>query len=459
MNDDKIIGNPNNMTANLSDDNSENTKDTQKPVEDISIIGTENVDIPPFPQVVSQDEGKEQASEFQAPVVDEINKVNPPDVQVMGKPDEVQPAFPSVTQSTIDSPTKVKEENIIKPPKGKKRGVFVATILGLILLVGGVSAGVILVQREQEVRERAYVTPSDRKMVCSIDDFQFYVSEGQTSESENSQCPPINQCGTDNQTGTNEISTYTTNHNILIEPITQNPGDPIPEDIGEIKIKYYKNSNYCSDYACGHTENFTGTGGAVCHLSPEKSAAQEVLLTTYNSPASLGQISRTSDSGQACGSFQTDIMITEVVGATCQHSRGVLGEEDWVLSAGVCQTGISCAANKLYCRDVSIYKVTGDKTLVSNWTKISVNDLTKLESGDKVYLTVRAESFTNTDNGGFDKARFTVNNVLRPEVTAIKPDTDSGDNIFELYDEYTIPANTDSFSISVEIHHTDSGWF
>ena len=78
-----------------------------------------------------------------------------------------------------------------------------------------------------------------------------------------------------------------------------------------------------------------------------------------------------------------------------------------------------------------------------------MSDLAVLAVGDTVRFAVGG----TTTGGTFDKARFTINGTLRPEVTAQKP----GSN--EYFDEYTIPAGTTSFSVNAQIHHTSLGWF
>lgn len=52
----------------------------------------------------------------------------------------------------------------------------------------------------------------------------------------------------------------------------------------------------------------------------------------------------------------------------------------------------------------------------------------------------------------FDMARFTINGVLRPETTTIRPNTE------DFCDLYTIPSNTYSFTVQGEIHHNVLGW-
>ena len=76
-------------------------------------------------------------------------------------------APPSAANSTVPPPPPIIEEQKegkadIPPivttggkPKGKVSKKVIATILGILFLVGGVSAGVILVQQQQEIREEA----------------------------------------------------------------------------------------------------------------------------------------------------------------------------------------------------------------------------------------------------------------------------------------------------------------
>ncbi len=82
----------------------------------------------------------------------------------------------------------------------------------------------------------------------------------------------------------------------------------------------------------------------------------------------------------------------------------------------------------------------------TNWTKIT--DLSTLKAGDKVRFTAAGSATA----GSFDKARFTINGTLRPEVTQKKPTTG------EYFDEYTIPAGTTTFSVKAEVHHSTLGW-
>ena len=88
------------------------------------------------------------------------------------------------------------------------------------------------------------------------------------------------------------------------------------------------------------------------------------------------------------------------------------------------------------------------KAYDTNWTELKSEDLAKLKAGDKVRFTVAGQA----SSGNFDKARFKINGVQRPEVTGKKPATE------EYFDEYTIPEGITTFSISAQIHHTTLDW-
>lgn len=95
----------------------------------------------------------------------------------------------------------------------------------------------------------------------------------------------------------------------------------------------------------------------------------------------------------------------------------------------------------------------GVRAYDKNWNLLSLNDLSKLKPGDIVRFAV---SGTGSE-GTFDKARFTINGIQRPEVTTTTPFSD-----LEFYDEYTIPfSDPEARSITVfgEIHHSLLGWF
>ena len=94
-------------------------------VEENTPVATENVETPP-PPIVSEDGSAQQSGGYGIPPV-------------------------------VTAPIK---------PKGKGKKGMVAAILGILLLVGGLGAGIILVQRQQELREKAAGIESEYKDIA-----------------------------------------------------------------------------------------------------------------------------------------------------------------------------------------------------------------------------------------------------------------------------------------------------
>lgn len=93
----------------------------------------------------------------------------------------------------------------------------------------------------------------------------------------------------------------------------------------------------------------------------------------------------------------------------------------------------------LICRNIRAFD--------TNWNELSGSQLSQLKAGDKVRFTVAGDASAGT----FDMARFRINSsTFRTPVTQKRPGSD------EFYDEYTIPANTFSFSVDAQVHHFES---
>lgn len=85
----------------------------------------------------------------------------------------------------------------------------------------------------------------------------------------------------------------------------------------------------------------------------------------------------------------------------------------------------------------------------TNWSALSAEELSEIGPGDTIRFVVAG----NTSSGSFTKARFTINGVLRQEVSQKRPGTE------EFYDEYTIPADATGLTVDAQIYHTVLGWF
>jgi hypothetical protein len=82
------------------------------------------------------------------------------------------------------------------------------------------------------------------------------------------------------------------------------------------------------------------------------------------------------------------------------------------------------------------------------WTLLTTANLSTLKAGDKVnFCAVGA-----TNNGSFDKAKFTINGTAQAETTTKRP---SSNDYCQLY---TIAASVNTFNVNAQVHHTTLGW-
>ena len=126
-----------------------------------------------------------------------------------------------------------------------------------------------------------------------------------------------------NQQTKNVVSIYKTTYEIRAERATS-----------PVTVKLLKNSNWC-DEPCGQAAlGLTG----ICVDSPKRDEVT-VTLNAANGYKTTVDIERTSDTGQACGSFQTDIWFTYI--SDCLEFTPPAGE--WgPLTWSLCYTGTVC---------------------------------------------------------------------------------------------------------------------
>ncbi len=84
------------------------------------------------------------------------------------------------------------------------------------------------------------------------------------------------------------------------------------------------------------------------------------------------------------------------------------------------------------------------------WTFLDPAQLPALKAGDVINFCVTGSA----TGGSFDMARFTINGVLQPNTTT------KGQGAAAAYfcQNYTIPATTTTFNITAQIHHVTLGW-
>ncbi len=311
-----------------------------------------------------------------------------------------------------------------KKPVGKK---MIATILGVLVLVGGIGAGVILVQNQQDIREKADT------LVCVYDSECGF---GETCENNkcvtitpecvnDTDCDPGETCNANGKCVSAAVTTYqcsSRGSSGTRKPLSAKINITL-DDINKCKA-FCENQDACKVWVTRYTCSSTGTSGG-CQENPS------VLEKIDVNGVSGSCISGGFDQSIVCGTQQVDI--------GCFGSTGADGA-NYAFMTYVGPT--SCSSNGIItgsCLDI--------KAFDTEWSPIT--SLSSLVAGDVVRFTVAGSS----SSGSFDKAKFTINGTLRTEVSIKKPGTD------EFYDEYTIPEGVTTFTINAELYHSSLGWF
>lgn len=284
---------------------------------------------------------------------------------------------PSGSQSSVTPPLTPAPKIADSGGPGKSR-VFVAAgshkkafILGALvvfLLVGGLVTSLFLVQKNQDIRGKAFEIFSNPKDdTCSI---------VLVNISEKTSCPKL-----ENNTGQNNVSNYQTVYTIT------NPARALVDSSPGVahKVKYVKNSNFC-DEPYGQKGS---TSNPICLSNPQ----QETVEVTLQPGESVDiPINRASPTGSACGSYQTDFSISSIDGNTSCHGR-TGGTPPDLVNAGVCQTGITCGA------------ISSPTTAVCQLVSPD-KDLTKIKIGDTI--TFSGWGQVSSDKDKIDKINFII---------------------------------------------------
>ncbi len=88
------------------------------------------------------------------------------------------------------------------------------------------------------------------------------------------------------------------------------------------------------------------------------------------------------------------------------------------------------------------------KAYTSGWTQLSGSQLSVLKPGNNINFCVNG----TTNSGSFDKAKFTINGSQQSETTTKRPGTN------DYCQSYTIPDGATTFTVTAQIHHATLGW-
>ena len=327
------------------------------------------------------------------------------------------------------------------PPKKKFGGrKFVATILGLLVLVGGLGAGIILVQQQQDIRERAASS-------C----YQDCINDGNTPSECRAACPITTPTPTLTPTATRAPTPPTP----TTTP-TQTPSPPASSCIANAKCigpgesccsgkSYFDSSCFLTETRCG-----TKPGGTPTPTPTPTSGGVNICALSQRDPTSQGYCDRSAPNTQNCTDKKEGSSCNIV--AQCGGGTGtcVVINQGGANSECQCQKGVSAPAPTLTPPPGGgvVAQCLNIRAFDTNWTELTTAQLPQLKAGDKVRFAVGGTA----SGGSFDKAKFKINGVERAEVTGKRPDSQ------EFFDEYTIPAGVTTFTINAQIHHASLGW-
>ena len=320
---------------------------------------------------------------------------------------------------------------ITTSPTPKKKfagGKIIATILGLFLLVGGIGAGVFLVNQNQNINEKAdgnsYSCNTECggcTTSCTVENFnwdgnQYIVPTG--SYSIKTKCAGVN---------------------------TMPRGCSCPQ----ISDPWLEGSNSC--LTPGIERYFVRGGpGKTNGWDSNYCGTQQVDITWGQSPLVWHSIANIDSS--VCNQ------------ATTPPSVGVCAPTHYNCLSGVSNGGYTDNAtlwtwncNNTPCVEImstATAQCQNIKAYTETWTLLTNAQLALLHPTNKVNFCVTGSA----TGGSFDKARLTINGVLQTETITKRP---GNDDYCQLYPIPGLVGGTPpvtTFNITAEIHHVTLGW-
>lgn len=403
-----------------------------------------------------------------------------PDVPPAPEKKDLTPTETPITTSGSAAP----QDDAIMPPtvtsKNKKKfagGKVIATILGLFLLVGGVGAGVLLVNQNQNISEKA-ATGLQNGRACDLDsecasnycDPNESICRSKITPvcSGNSDCNipytasgaiycnllgyttntyccpdskpvwngnicttimPVNEC--EAMGGTCRRNSCNTDENQISQTCV--------EGSQNICCKTKATTVDCNQIKCTDTNCTVANLYPTCYVNHYKcnnntdadKGCSEIVVASGKQTASY--------TGKNCGIEQIDIFCT-ACGMEGYNSNPTYGTDyiskTYPINCDETTTDNSTAS----CSNIKVY--------TESWSLIEEANLSSLSVGDNIKFCVNGVS----SSGSFDMARITANGTSLGETREKR----SGTNDF--CSSYTIPAGTTTFNITSQIHHVDWGW-
>jgi hypothetical protein len=390
-------------------------------------------------------------------------------------------------------------------PKAKLGGKVIATILGILLLVGGIGTGLYLVGQQQDLNKRAVdhcagVT-CDHGYYCNDIGTTYQCVHIGTGELQGGTTGGTNGssycnvkynkdlgCGTNNCKPTEQAQEWTkVDCGTAVRCIPDSrcgftectPGEK--RCTGDNSQACGTNNRWGISDACKNgcntsTGSCKTTGGAPLDLPPTVSSCVTGTISCIpdhtgkacNEAGEMCQKYHVGEMGYSCSacSNQDGLQISGVCDGQfyCISSKG----DGHCIKEGVCNWGSQLALEN-YVDEECAPDTTGTckgttpltpitpptdtpicqniKAYDTSWNALTADQLKTLKVGDVVKLTVKGT------NGTFDKAQFKINGAATwTERTDKKPSTE------EFFIDYTIPAGITTFNVEAQVHVTGGVW-
>jgi plastocyanin len=358
---------------------------------------------------------------------------------------------PFIVSTGGDLPSSIKTE---KKPRNRRK--IIATILGMMLLIGGLGTGVYLTQQTQNIKEKAARPPDLDK--CEDIYFKGLCNEDGTCRKPGS----CLGCCRGKPSTPSPNSSNTRPDLCLSATVDKNkikPGETIT-----ITSKSSSPANYFM-YAVYNMDNLydpppennpkpvcVKDGGDITTAQDICPPGSHLLIFEDPSKDLRTEGKRTIRyedlfvKDELTGNFVSNVSIT----AYFQKE----GEPISVPKPQCVVRTISReeSAIEAECLDVKAYS----KDNQNRWVELDQNDLSNLKAGDTVYFTVTGKS---KETSKFTKAKFKINNDQEVEVEAsTNTKTTISPEEIEIFYEYRIPTNQKEFYVKAAIYHKDIGW-
>lgn len=364
------------------------------------------------------------------------NVVNPPATTVINSDSTDQ------TQS-FGSDSKQLETIVMSPHAPKKYGgkKVIATIFGIIFLVGSVAAGISLVQRQQMLSQKAaggaecsqaanctlLEDPGNKGQYTAVSPIDYVDIKAGNAIHHFGQGRSSNECfliSVVDQTieweivGQGAECKDISNIQVWVKQFDPEDTEWLIEQLCEgIELRVAGNHHSFEVFLDTSEDGNFWQEEQYWNLTDGE---QETYVLKYNTIPEINSFVRIRI-------MQFDQIIKEWQGEMIDCSA---------ISASPSPSDID-----LVCNDIKIYD--------NQWNLMSQSSLSSLKAGDSVYLTVSGTA----SSGEIEKAMFIVNQTELPETTFTRSQTG------EFYSEYVIPENTVTFDITAKLYHSEVGWF